>query len=194
MSQAAAPTLAGRLAALDPRAAAWLATVIAAATIGGAWVFEYFGYAPCELCLQQRWAYYIGVPLALAAALAMPARPRIGGWLLVLVAIIFAGSAVFGAWHAGVEWGFWPGPAGCTGDASQKAADMNDFLRQMQATRLVRCDEVALRIWGISLAGWNAVISAGVCLLAALGAQAAIRSGSVDAARRAARNSTVRQS
>ena len=178
MSHAAAPGLSRRLSDLDPRAAAWLATLLAAATIGGAWVFEFFGFAPCDLCLQQRWAYYIGVPLALAAALTIPVRPKIGGWLLALVALVFAGSAVFGAWHAGVEWGFWPGPAGCTGSATQKAADMNDFMRQMQATRLVRCDEVALRILGLSLAGWNAVISAGVCVLAALGAHASLQSPS----------------
>jgi len=88
--------------------------------------------------------------------------------------VIFAGGAVFGAWHAGVEWGFWPGPAGCAGAPTQRAADMSDFLRQIEATRLVRCDEVALRIIGLSLAGWNAVISAGVAALAALGARNAL--------------------
>ncbi len=160
---------------LSPARAGGLAAAIAAATIAGAWIFEYFGFAPCELCLQQRWAYYIGVPAAVAAAAAGAVHPRIGGWLLWAVALIFAGSAIFGAWHAGVEWGFWPGPAGCTGSATQKAADMNDFLRQMQGTTLVRCDEVAIRIFGLSLAGWNAVVSLAIASIAVLGARNAGR-------------------
>jgi disulfide bond formation protein DsbB len=163
-----------RMTDLSPTAAAGVVTLVAAATITGAWVFEKFGYAPCDLCLQQRWAYYMGVPLAAAAMLAGAMKSRLGGLLLVLVAVIFAGGAVFGAWHAGVEWGFWPGPSGCTGAASQRATDMGDFLRQIEATRLVRCDEVALRIFGLSLAGWNAVISAGLAVLAAAGVRKAL--------------------
>lgn len=158
-----------RLTKLSPFQAAAGVTLVAAATITGALIFEKFGYAPCELCLQQRWAYYVGVPLAAAAALAGLAKPQWGGWLLALVVVLFAGGAVFGAWHAGVEWGFWPGPSGCSGAASQRAADMADFLRQIEATKLVRCDEVALRILGLSLAGWNAVISAGLATLATSG-------------------------
>ena len=160
-----------RISDVSPVAAAGIVTLVAGATIAGALVFEKFGYAPCELCLQQRWAYYVGVPLAAAAVLACVVKPRLGGWLLVLVAILFAGGAIFGAWHAGVEWGFWPGPSGCSGAASQRAADMTDFLRQIEATKLVRCDEVALRIVGLSLAGWNAVISSGLAGLAAAGAR-----------------------
>jgi disulfide bond formation protein DsbB len=176
MSTASADNRFRRLADLSPDAAAWLTFGVTAATIAGAWVFEKMGYAPCDLCLQQRWAYYIGVPLALAAALASPARPRLGGWLLAGVALIFAGSAVFASWHAGVEWGFWPGPAGCSGAAVPRAGDMNDFLRQIEATRLVRCDEVALRIFGLSLAAWNAVISAAVSALSGAVARRALRS------------------
>lgn len=161
--------LASRIRSVGPQAAAGIVALVATATITGALIFEYFGYAPCELCLQQRWAYYIGVPLALVAALAGALRPRVGGIALIAVALLFAGSAAFGAWHAGVEWGFWPGPAGCTGAASQRATDMGDFLKQIEATRLVRCDEVSLRIFGLSLAGWNAVVSGGMAALAAIG-------------------------
>ncbi|MDB5570203.1 MAG: hypothetical protein JWN93_1386 [Hyphomicrobiales bacterium] len=144
----------------------------ALAIILGAWGFEWAGYAPCELCLMQRWAYYVGVPLAAlaAGALAMGWR-RAGGAALALLAAIFFGDAVFAAWHAGVEWGFWPGPAGCTGAGLPKAGDMSDFLRQIETTRVVRCDEVAIRIAGLSLAGWNAIVCLGLSLLAALGAR-----------------------
>jgi disulfide bond formation protein DsbB len=165
----AAAGFASRIRNAGPQAAAWIVALVSAATISGALVFEWFGFAPCELCLQQRWAYYIGVPLAIVAALAGAFRPRAGGIILISLALLFAGSAAFGAWHAGVEWGFWQGPAGCTGVASQRAADMGDFLKQIEATRLVRCDEVSLRIFGLSLAGWNAVISVGLSALAAIG-------------------------
>lgn len=143
---------------------------IAFATIAGAWIFEYFGYAPCELCLMQRWAYYAGVPIAaltaiLAASNSRPMLPILFG----LLALIFAGSAIFGVYHSGVEWGFWPGPAGCTGTTMPRAGNMQDFMKQLQTVRVVRCDEVAIRIFGLSLAGWNAVISAAVVVIALWG-------------------------
>lgn len=144
---------------------------LASATISGAWMFEFAGYAPCDLCLKQRYAYYFGVPLAAltaASARNFPSAARAGLWLLALV---FAGSAIFGAYHAGVEWGFWAGPTGCTGSAAS-VGSMDDFMKQLQNVQIVRCDEVALRILGLSLAGWNAVISAAMSALAIFGARA----------------------
>ncbi len=157
---------------ITPTRAAVGVLIIAFATIVGAWIFEYFGYAPCDLCLKQRWAYYAGVPLAALAALA--AANAVSGTrpLLWLLALIFVGSSIFGVYHAGVEWGFWPGPAGCTGTSMPTVSNMNDFMKQLQTTRVVRCDEVALRIFGVSLAGWNAVLSAGMATLAFMGARA----------------------
>ena len=144
---------------LTPRNGALFVLVVAFATIAGAWGFEYAGYLPCELCLQQRIAYYAGVPLAAIAVLATAVQARPARPLLVLLGLLFAGSAIFGVYHSGVEWGFWPGPTGCTG-AIQRAGDMNDFMKQLQTVKVVRCDAVAIRIFGLSLAGWNAVISA----------------------------------
>ncbi len=158
----------------DPRRIILIVTLVATATITGAWGFEILGYAPCELCLQQRWAYYVGVPLSVLVGAALFARwTRLGAMGLALVAALFLGSAIFAAWHAGVEWRLWAGPNGCTG-AFTKAADTSDFLRQLETTKLVRCDEVAIRILGLSLAGWNAVISLGLSALAAIGARAAL--------------------
>ena len=85
--------------------------------------------------------------------------------------MIFVSSAVAGAYHAGVEWKFWPGPTDCTGDFV-KPASMEDFRKQMETMRIVRCDEVSLRILGLSLADWNVLVSAGIALVAALGATA----------------------
>ena len=158
---------------ITPLHAALGVLIVAFATIAGAWVFEWAGYLPCELCLMQRWAYYAGVPLAaLAAIAAWRAPPRFAGALLALLAALFLGSMIFGVYHAGVEWDFWPGPSGCTG-AMTRADSMQDFMKQLETTKVVRCDAVAIRILGLSLAGWNAVISAAMAGLALLGARRA---------------------
>ena len=143
---------------------------LAFATIAGAWIFEAFGYLPCELCLKQRWAYYAGVPLAAATTLAAAGQRRLAGVGFALLTLVFIGSALFGAYHAGVEWGFWQGPTDCTGNLS-KASSMDDFMNQLSTVKVVRCDAVAIRIIGLSLAGWNAVISTALALLGALGAR-----------------------
>ena len=81
---------------LTARDCALALILISLATISGAWIFEYFGYLPCELCLKQRWAYYAGVPLAaLSAIAAWRAPPRFAGALLALLAVLFIGSMIF---------------------------------------------------------------------------------------------------
>ena len=165
--------IATRPEVLRPVPLALLLGAAAAATVGGAWIFQAYGYAPCELCLKERLPYYAAIVLALAAAgAARWGTPRVGRAGLWLLAALFAGSALFGAYHAGVEWGFWPGPSDCTG-APEKAASMGAFLQQLQTIKVVRCDAVAIRILGLSLAGWNALISAALAVLAATGARRA---------------------
>ena len=148
-----------------PRLAAALVACIGAATIAGALVSEHvYGLVPCKLCLTERQPYYVGVPLALVALL-LPAR---GPWrriALGLLALVFLVSAGLGAYHAGAEWGFWPGPADCGGGAAN-APDVGGFLRQLESVKVVSCTEAAWRFGGISLAGWNAVVSAGLALVA----------------------------
>jgi disulfide bond formation protein DsbB len=158
---------------ITPLRAALFVVIVAAATILGAWAFQLAGYAPCELCLKQRIPYYIGIPVALLT-LFVASRHRLGSHRaarlgLAALTLIFVASALFGAYHSGVEWGFWPGPADCTGTL-EKAGSMNDFMKQLQTTKVVRCDAVAIRILGLSLAGWNAVISAVMAFVAGLGA------------------------
>ncbi len=144
---------------------------IAAATIAGAWTFEALGYAPCELCLAQRWPYYLAIPLAgLTLVLAWRDAGRLVILALAALALVFAGSAIFGAYHSGVEWGFWPGPSACTGTLP-RAGSVADFLAQLDSVAVVRCDAPALRILGLSLAGWNAIVSAGLAILAARAAR-----------------------
>jgi disulfide bond formation protein DsbB len=145
---------------------ALLITLVAGATIAGAWIFQAFGYQPCELCLTQRYAYYGGVPIAAILAYASTGRARgivFAG--MIGLALIFAANAVLGAYHAGVEWRFWPGPSGCTGVIAgpQNAADL---MKTLQTAKVVACDEAQLRIFGLSLAGWNALISGALAALA----------------------------
>ena len=156
----------------DRRTAAIPIFLAAAATIGGALVFQHgFGYQPCKLCLWQRDPYYLAMPVALATALA-PTRSRWSRLGLGLLTLIFLASAGFGAYHAGVEWGFWLGPSDCGGASAPAAGDVGDFLRSLEQTRVVSCTEAAWRFLGLSLAGWNVLISLGLAGLAFAAAQA----------------------
>jgi disulfide bond formation protein DsbB len=150
--------------------AAGLILLISTATIAGAWIFQAFGIAPCELCLSERIPYYIGVPLA-ALTLVFALRESKTLMLMGFIALflIFAFSAGFGIYHAGVEWHFWEGPTACTGSTMTKATSMQDFMNQLRTVKVVRCDAVAIRILGLSLAGWNAVISAVLAVVAIWG-------------------------
>ena len=149
---------------LATRAGMALAIIFAVtlATIVGAWGFEIIGgYKPCPLCLTQRWSYYIAVPLALVL-ITLVLGGKISSGLLraavgILGLVILAGG-VLGAYHAGVEWGFWPGPTSCTGGGSMSGG-LPDLTQ-----KVVQCDEVQIRIFGLSFAGWNAVIS-GFCAI-----------------------------
>jgi disulfide bond formation protein DsbB len=153
----------------SPFGIALVILAIAVASIAGAFVFEALGYAPCELCLKERMPYYAAIPFAGLAVLFAARGPRtlLRAAFMALV-LIFAGSAIFGAYHAGVEWGFWPGPTECTGPLDH-ARSTADFLKQLQSIKVARCDAPALRILGLSLAAWNVVVSAGLAALAMLG-------------------------
>lgn len=161
------------LNSLTPQRAALLIFLVAFATIAGAWIFESYGYLPCELCLKQRWAYYAGVPLALAVSLIAPRHPGSAKAGLALLAALWLGSMVFGIYHSGVEWKWWPGPATCTAQAGFTGG-LPDLSKPA-----VLCDTPAIRILGLSLAGWNAVISLGLALVAFAGLRRAQGSSSV---------------
>ncbi len=137
-----------------------LAFVIAAGAILMALGFEYLGgYLPCPLCLQQRYAFYVGVPLLFGALVLTSAEQRsLAGLIFLFVVFAFLANAGLGVYHAGAEWGFWPGPESCAG--SQGITTSADtLLESLQNTHVIRCDQAAVRILGISLAGWNVVVS-----------------------------------
>lgn len=147
---------------LTIRTVAGIVALGAALTVGGALVFEHgFGYVPCKLCLTERVPYYLAAPLALVAAL-LPPRPA--RFLLGLVALVLLYGAGLGVYHAGAEWGFWPGPSDCGGGSGAGPADVGDFLKSLESVRPVDCTAAAWRFLGLSLAGWNALIAAALGL------------------------------
>jgi disulfide bond formation protein DsbB len=151
--------------------AATAIAVIAAATIAGAWFFQLvLDIVPCPMCLEQRWAYYAIIPLAILIAIAAKQGAPRGVLLAGLALIAFAalGNAAFGAYHAGVEWKFWPGPSSCTGSAALNLGG-GSLLDQLDKVKVVPCDVVQWRFLGISLAGYNALISLLMVAIAAWG-------------------------
>ena len=154
------------------RTSALLVLLVAAATIAGAWFFQLvLDILPCPMCLEQRYAYYAIIPLSALVALgAIRGAPRsllIGG--LVVIALIAAGNSIFGVYHAGVEWKFWQGPTDCTGPLVDFTKG-GSLLDQLDKVKVIRCDEVQFRFLGLSLAGYNALISALMALVAGWGA------------------------
>lgn len=142
---------------------------IAGATILGALAYEHIGgYVPCELCYRQRWAYYIGIPAALVALLLVRSRPALAAGALAVAGVAFLLNTGLGIHHAGVEWGWWAGPAGCSGGV-QVSSDTAALIESLRDGQTVRCDEPAFRFLGLSFAGWNAVISLALAALAGLG-------------------------
>ena len=126
------------------------------------------GLEPCELCLKQRYAYYAGVPLLFLALVSLSAgQTRIAALLFGLVALGFLGNAGLGVYHAGVEWKLWAGPTECSGAATLGPA--GGLLNRLQDIIVVRCDEAAWRFLGLSLAGYNFLISGLMGLVALFG-------------------------
>lgn len=145
-----------------------LIAAIAALTLAGAWFFQLvLGLQPCPLCLEQRYAYYLAVPLAIVVAVAAgrgAPRSLIFAGLLALV-LAALGNAVLGGYHAGVEWKWWQGPTDCSGSVVNLGS-AGDLLSRLDSVKVVRCDEVQWRFLGLSMAGYNVLIS---LLMAALG-------------------------
>lgn len=165
MDRASGPALAVERAAIPALAL----FVISLGTLLGAWFFQYVvGLAPCPLCLEQRIPYYIVIPLSLLLAVAARARaPRwlVGAAFALILAVALAGAGL-GAYHAGVEWHFWPGPADCSGPLANLTTG-GSLLDQLNGVHVVRCDEAAWRFLGLSLAGYNVLISLAMAAISA---------------------------
>lgn len=126
---------------------------------------QYLGeIAPCPLCLQERYAYYASIPvLFLGLALLGAGRQRNAAILFFLVSLAFLANAGLGVYHAGAEWKFWPGPETCAGGAFT-ADPQTSMLERLKHAKVVRCDEAAGRLLGLSFAGWNVFLSIVLCI------------------------------
>ncbi|MEW2916334.1 disulfide bond formation protein B [Ruegeria sp. ANG10] len=136
-----------------------IATVGSAALLLGAWGFQYLGgLAPCKMCIWQRYPHGAAVLIG-ALALALPRATL----LPLLGALAALTTAAIGVFHAGVEQKWWEGPSSCTsGDIG--GLSTQDLMEQIMSAPLVRCDDIPWQMFGLSMAGWNAVLS-GVLVL-----------------------------
>jgi disulfide bond formation protein DsbB len=161
-------------------AAATIVAVGGALTILGAWFFQYvLGLKPCPLCLEQRYAYYFAIPLAVMVLLG----ESVGSKRKVLIAALIAITAGMlwnsglGVYHAGIEWKWWVGPRDCSGSLEGLGKAGSSLIESLETMSVVRCDEAAWRFLGLSLAGYNALISLALAAVAGWGALTAWRQG-----------------
>ena len=159
MSEATLARQPATLAWSRPALARLLALLLPAALLGGALGSQYLGgLVPCEMCIWQRWPHGAAILLA-ALAFTAPASSQRSRTLVLLAAAAIAVSGAIGVYHAGVELGIFEGLTTCTSTAS--GATSADLLKSIMQTPLVRCDQVQFAFLGISMAGWNAILSLG---------------------------------
>lgn len=150
--------------------------VAAIAVILAALVFQYVGgLEPCALCLTERYAYYAGIPLLFATLIALSAGHA--QWAtagFVVVSLMFLANTVLGGYHAGAEWGFWPGPSTCSG-ALRPLESPAELLKGLKTVRVIRCDQASWWFLGLSFAGWNVVVSAALWITSFMAGRVLIR-------------------
>ena len=160
---------------IKPANAAFAAAFLMFAALCGAWYFQYvLKYVPCPLCYQQRIPYYFAIPLGVLLGLLalygdQKTLVRSGLYLLAIILLVSAGMGVY---HAGVEWSWWQGPTSCAAGAPS-SAPIGNILDSIRNIRAVPCNEAAWRLFGISLAGYNALISAVAAIIVIAGARRA---------------------
>ncbi len=140
--------------------ARWIALLLPAALLAGAWGSQLIGgLYPCEMCHWQRWPHYGAVVVAaLAFVIGGPAIKRT---LVAGAAALIAVSGLIGVFHAGVEYHWWQGITACSTTITGQGLTPDQMLKQILAAPVIRCDAAQWRLIGISLAGWNAILSLG---------------------------------
>ncbi len=146
-----------RVTRLAPRLAPWFAAAVAGGALLGALGFQYLGgYPPCQLCHWQRYAHVAALVLALAA---LPLAGAARRWLTLGGGLALLGGAGIAGFHVGVEQGWWEGLPGCSAPDFQNL-DVTQLREMLMQTEVVPCDAVAWSLFGLSMAGWNLVLSA----------------------------------
>jgi len=165
------------LASARPQTTAAAAIAIGGAlTIAAVYYFQYvLGYQPCPLCLEQRDAYYVSIPLAallwLGAEHGAAKKVLVAGFAVIALAMLW--NTGLAAYHAGVEWKLWPGPAECSGPLDSFGSATN-LLKSLQTIHIPRCDEAAWTFLGISLAGYDVPVSLALALIALWGVKTSL--------------------
>jgi len=155
------------IATLPPRTVAALAVAVAVFALGAAFAFQHLGgLAPCILCIWQRYPYGVVIVLG-ALAFALAGQPQAARALIALAGLVLLADAAIAAFHVGVEQKWWTGTAQCGGTLST-GLTAEELKAQLEAAPVVRCDEVAWSLFGISMAGYNFLIAlaSGVLALA----------------------------
>ena len=141
------------------RLARTIALLLPLALLAGAWGFQLIGHLyPCEMCHWQRWPHYAAV---VVAALAFAAPPRPARLLVAFAAVLIAVSGAIAVAHAGVEYRWWPGFTACTGTLDLAGLSPADRLQRIMGAPVIPCDVAQWSLFGISLAGFNAIVSLG---------------------------------
>lgn len=133
-------------------------------------LFEHVGgYIPCKLCLAQREPYYAAIPFGLLALVGLWLKwpAFVVRCLLAVVALLLVYTMALGAYHSGVEWGWWAGPADCGATAGNISTNVGDLLGDLSAKRPPSCTDAAGRFLGLSFAGWNVLAAGAMALIAA---------------------------
>src|SRR5437660_383807 len=151
VTSAAAHSSLARPSANPALVAALAIAAVAAAALAGAWFFQLvLDIRPCPLCLEQRYAYYLALPLGLVVAFAAsrgaPRQVVLAG--LAILALAALANAGLGAYHAGVEWKFWQGPTDCSGPVVD-LGNAGTLLQRLDSVKVIRCDEVQWRFLGL---------------------------------------------
>jgi disulfide bond formation protein DsbB len=151
--------------------AAMVIAGVGAVTILGALFFEYrLGLKPCPLCLEQRVPYYLSIPLAIMVVMGVSvgSSRKVQMTALLVIAAMMIWNAGLGAYHSGVEWKWWAGPRECAAEVTT-FGPAGGLLRQLETTPFPRCDDAPWRFLGLSLAGYNMLISLGLAGVALWG-------------------------
>jgi disulfide bond formation protein DsbB len=132
--------------------------------LGGAYYFEFVvGLVPCDMCLWQRYPHVLAVLFGLITV-PLLIEPKVALVFALLAIVALFATAGIGVYHAGVEQHWWLGPQSCTGrvPAGLTAEELKQYLMN---ARMVRCDEIPWKMWHVSMAGWNAILSGGLAIL-----------------------------
>ena len=144
------------------------------ALLGGAYYFQYVvGLAPCDMCLWQRYPHMIAILFGLIT-IPLMVEPKVAlVFALTAIAALFVTSGI-GVFHVGVEYHWWPGPQACSGNVP-RGLTPDQLKKYLFGAKMVRCDETAWAMWGISMAGWNAILSGALAFVLASGVASWVR-------------------